>query len=176
MLWLTIGVVVGIAALAIAYVTAPLWRPRRPLVEADDTPLAALIERKDATLRAIKELEFDYQMGKLSEEDFERDNVRLRHQAIALMKRIEELAPESEELDARLESLIAQHRQVSDPVAGNGVDAGVDEVETETETVREPSAEAKAEKIFCPACGAPADPDDNFCAVCGAPLRKAAPA
>lgn len=172
MLWLTIGVVAAVAVLAILYVTAPLWRPRKPLVEADDTPLAALIERKDATLRAIKELEFDYRMGKLSEEDFERDNVRLRHQAIALMKHIEELAPEVGELDTQLETMIAQQREISDPVAGNGADAGVAEVKTE----RVATTEAKAETVFCPTCGAPADPDDNFCATCGAPLRKATPA
>ena len=170
MLWLTIGVVAAIGALAIIYVTAPLWRPRKPLVEADDTPLAVLIERKDATLRAIKELEFDYRMGKLSEEDFERDNIRLRHQAIALMKHIEELAPDADELDTQLETLIARQRRISDPVGGNGADV------VEAETKGETSTEAKAEQTFCPACGAPADPDDNFCAVCGAPLRKATPA
>ena len=173
MLWLTIGVVAAIGALAIIYVTAPLWRPRRPLIETDDTPLAALIERKDATLRAIKELEFDYRMGKLSEEDFERDNVRLRHQAIALMKRIEEMAPDAGELDAQLEAQIAQYRQVGDPAAGNGADEGVAAAEVERETVAVTKDE---EKIFCTACGAPADPDDNFCAICGAPLRKATPA
>ncbi len=168
MLWLTIGVVVGITVLVIAYVTAPLWRPRKPLVETDDTPLTALIERKDATLRAIKEVEFDYQMGKLSEEDFERDNVRLRHQAIALIRHIEELAPDAGELDTQLETLIAQQREVSDSASGNGAD--VAEAETEPEVLLE------AEKIFCPTCGALAAPDDNFCATCGAPLRKATPA
>jgi len=161
MIWLTVGVVALIALLAIAYVVRPLWQPRRRLHETDDTPLAELLAKKDEVLRAIKELEFDYQTKKLSETDFQRDNARLRQQAVVLMKRIEEVAPQSDDLDAELESLIAQQRRVDDPVQKNGTEKS------------ETKAEGLAAARFCPECGTPAEPDDNFCARCGTPLQQA---
>jgi len=170
MVWLTVGLVALIALGAIAYVVRPLWQPRRRLHDVDDTPLAELIARKDGVLLAIKELEFDYRTKKLSEADFQRDNTRLRHQAIALMKQIEKVAPQSSGMDAKLESLIAQQRRVSDPVTSNGDSSVLDDEAAPAENQSEPAVTPQ----FCTKCGAAAKPDDNFCGRCGTPLRQAA--
>ncbi len=84
-------VAAGVAAYAV-YRT--LW----PLVEPDsvDTPemlggrtRAALEREKTLVLRAIKELEFDRAMGKVSEADFQEMTARLRTRAVRLIRQLD---------------------------------------------------------------------------------------
>jgi hypothetical protein len=72
-------------------------RAVRPLVlpEEDRTAMvgrrtrAAIEREKFLTLRAIKELEFDHAMGKVSEADFHEMSGRLRARATGLMKQLD---------------------------------------------------------------------------------------
>ncbi len=115
MLWLTLLLATIVSVLAVGYVVWPLLRPpENPQVDEDD-PLAELLGRKDALLRAIKELEFDHQVGKVDDETFQRLDQELRRQALVLLKRIEQMAPESTGLDRQLEEAIARHRRVPEP-------------------------------------------------------------
>jgi len=50
---------------------------------------AALEREKAATLRAIKELEFDRAMRKMSETDFQEMSMRLRSRAVGLIKQLD---------------------------------------------------------------------------------------
>jgi hypothetical protein len=156
-LWLTIGIALVLAVLAIGFVAWPLWRPATLPQVDEDNPLTELIQRKDAILLSIKELEFDYQTGKLSATDYQRLDQRLRHQAIGLLRQLEKDLPTSSDLEAELEAAILRQRQILDaqpkPVT-NGASA--------------------APNRFCPQCGAPVTATDNFCAKCGAPVRKVA--
>ena len=55
------------------YVMAPVLRRKTADLFADeyeDTPIHHLLSRKDSIYMAIKDLEFDYSTGKLSEEDY----------------------------------------------------------------------------------------------------------
>lgn len=49
-----------------------------------------LQERKEAIYEAIKDIEFDYQMGKLSEADFKELRQEYKNQAIDLLKKIDQ--------------------------------------------------------------------------------------
>jgi len=50
-----------------------------------------LVERKESIYSAIKEIEFDYQMGKLSEEDFKALRQQYKEEAVNLLKKIDQL-------------------------------------------------------------------------------------
>jgi len=156
-LWLTIGVALLFALLAIGFVVWPLWRTDTPLRIDDDNPLTDLLTRKDSVLLSIKELEFDYQTGKLSAEDFGQLNGRLRQQAISLLRQIEKTAPASAELETALEALILQQRKMASPPMP---------------TLQENSLDKRR---FCPECGGPVKPTDKFCAQCGNALQTVAP-
>ena len=76
-----------------------LYRACRPLIEGagDETPemlggrtRAALEREKTLTLRAIKELDFDRAMGKVSEPDYQEMTGRLRARAVRLMKQLDQ--------------------------------------------------------------------------------------
>lgn len=157
MLWLTIAIVLLLSILAIGYVVWPLWRATTILPMEDDNPLVELIQRKDTVLLSIKELEFDYQTGKLSADDYARLDQRLRQQAISLLRQLEKDAPDSPALEAELEAAILRHRQHPDqPPNPAKLDDG------------------KAQPLFCTHCGSPILATNNFCAKCGTPVRKMA--
>ena len=99
MLWTTLFFALLIAGGAVAYVLWPLLSRAAPDVPIEDDRLTDLLSRKDSVLVAIKDLEFDRQVGKLSAEDYERFNARLRQQAIGYLQQIDKLAPQSAHLD-----------------------------------------------------------------------------
>ena len=51
--------------------------------------LVELIESRDIMLSTIKDLEFDYDIGKLTTEDFTKMNAQYRNKAIELFRKIE---------------------------------------------------------------------------------------
>ncbi len=68
-----------------------------PSASARGERARALLEReKSLLLRSIKELEFDRNMGKVSEADFADISGRLRARALALMQEIDRVGPEVE--------------------------------------------------------------------------------
>ena len=157
MLWLTLVIALLLSILAIGFVVWPLWRSTTTLRVEDDNPLIELIQRKDTVLLSIKELEFDYQTGKLSAEDYARLDQRLRQQAISLLRQLEKDAPDSRALEAELEAAILRQRQQlgrqpSQVTNGAGTDV----------------------RQFCTRCGAPIVATDNFCAKCGTVVQKVA--
>jgi NADH pyrophosphatase NudC (nudix superfamily) len=166
-LWLTVIIAALLSLGAIYIAVAPLLQPGRATPLVEDDRLVELLGRKDATLRAIKELEFDYQVGKMSQEDYRRHDQRLRRQAIGLMQQIEKVAPASATLDEQLESIIAQFRQTSGVRTPS--QPAVD-MPASIPTIDAP--QAAGETRFCTECGKPVEPTHKFCANCGTPIAQ----
>lgn len=163
MLWITLLLALLLSLAALAYVVLPLLAKQPPLLPVEDDRLTDLLARKDSAVRAIKELEFDHQVGKISEEDYQRFNQRLSRQAITLIQQLEKITPESAALDEQLESEIAQRRQAHPS-------AKPQKVTTPTLPVHTPIV-ATAATRFCTECGAKLDANFKFCASCGAPVK-----
>jgi ribosomal protein L40E len=140
-------------------------RALRPLVSPDDDHAAIVGQRTRAALerdkllalRAIKELEFDRAMGKLSDEDFKEMSGRLRAKAARLMR--------------QLDAGIGYRDQIERDLAKKIADARPAEPERRSATaLAEPrSAKALAERV-CASCNAANDDDARFCKSCGAKL------
>jgi len=77
----------------VALADEPLTERRRATLEKD----------KLLALRAIKELEFDRAMGKLSQKDFDEMGGRLRQRALSLMKQLDEGASYREVIELELQ-------------------------------------------------------------------------
>lgn len=54
--------------------------------------LENLVSQKEHTYAAIKELDFDYNMGKLSEEDYQELKKQYKQKAVDILKQIDELS------------------------------------------------------------------------------------
>ena len=88
--------VIALLALAVgvvALVAWPLLRERGIETSPPDARRLALLERRDAALQALQELELDHQAGKLTDADAERERRTLRDEAVAALAELEGLEP-----------------------------------------------------------------------------------
>lgn len=146
-------VTIAIALLIIACVAVVAY-PFFANGEQDDVALPAstdpvvenMIVTRDATYAAIKELEFDHAMGKLSDADYKMMRARYETKAVAILQQLDEL-----------------HK-----ARGNGKRAHVSDDDLEQEVLR---LRRETKALTCPKCGTPHSTADAFCAKCGTPLR-----
>lgn len=193
MLLTTLLIGLLIAAGAAGIVLWPLLSRSAPDVPVEDDRLTELISRKDGVLIAIKDLEFDHQVGKLSDEDYQRFNFRLRQQAIGYLQQIDKLAPQSAQLDDVLEAEIARLRKThsqapavngrAEPVIDRATVPAASPVTASPVTASPVTASPAAEPVaamptpagqsastsgrFCTNCGQALAPNHKFCAQCG---------
>ena len=74
------------------FVVSPIMQSRKRYFKNDSNHKANdLIERKETIYAAIKDIEFDYQMGKLSEEDFQALRQQYKDEAVGLLKKIDQI-------------------------------------------------------------------------------------
>jgi hypothetical protein len=140
---------------------------------------AELRDEKRRLLRAIKELEFDHGMGKLSQQDFDAVIGTYRLRAIEVMRSLDggELHPELRRLLAERDQAEAAAASTtpSEPAAPTAPAEPAAPPVTPTAASLPPSSLDKTSRI-CPTCTAHNDNDARFCKACGAQLaRKADP-
>ena len=129
--------------------------------------LKELNSRKDSLLTAIKDIEFDYGLGKLTRDDFEELNGKYRLEAASLLKEIDSIAgaatPAELEEDALEEEIRAERKKFLMPY---------DDEEIEREILRAREASwARAAERYCTKCGTAAGEEDLYCSRCGAKLN-----
>ena len=89
-------ILLALALLAVLawFVTGPLRRPAGEEgngPELEDPRSADLEARKEAKYREIRDAELDHAQGKLSDDDWRRQDTELRREAIAILKELDEL-------------------------------------------------------------------------------------
>lgn len=175
-MWILVALLLLLAAgVAILW---PYLRPREALLPAAaeavalDPRLAELYEQREMLYKAIRDARFDLDMGKLSPADYEQQETKLKWQAAAVLRAIDELEQNlfSPQLDARLEAEIAAVRAAA-------ISPAEDEaIETAVRAVRGHDGGgvrgAAVGDRFCGHCGAELRPDDRFCGQCGRAVRR----
>jgi hypothetical protein len=150
-------VVVGLGGMTVVLAAVALWRVLDPLSRGGQAQAAAPraagrlreIEReKQLVLKAIKEIELDYQMRKIAEVDYKEMVERYRARALRLISELE--------AGDNFRPLI--ERELRDRLAA----APAATTAAPPETSATPAA--------CPACGAHNDDDAQFCKKCGGKL------
>jgi hypothetical protein len=76
--------------LVAAFVVAPLRRRADGQDAADDPRLADLEARKEAKYREIRDAQLDHAAGKLSDDDFRRQEAELRGEAMAILRDLDQ--------------------------------------------------------------------------------------
>lgn len=165
MIWLTITIALLLSLAALAFVLWPLFSAKVKPYHTENDELSELLVRKEGIMAAIKDLEFDHQIGKVSEEDYQRFDARLRRQAIIYMQQIEKLAPQTTGLEDALEGEIARQRRTA-----NGK-AAVPPAKVEAAKVVAAAPTASPSR-FCTTCGEPLLSNHKFCANCGTPVAS----
>jgi hypothetical protein len=78
-----------ILLVVVAFVLAPLRDRSGEPEPSEDPRIAELEARKEAKYREIRDTELDRAAGKLSEEDFRRQDAELRREAIDILKELD---------------------------------------------------------------------------------------
>ncbi len=133
--------------LAGVYVLMPLFKEPGGNLEAEllaETELDRLLNRKAIIYSNLKELEFEYKMGRLSDADFRRLEAGYKAEAASILQKLDQLGVEKD-IDEAIDRDVAARKArlfASSPaeaqVSGN-----------------------------CPSCGAAVIPGKKFCADCG---------
>ncbi len=153
---------------------------------------AALEREKTIVLRAIKELEFDRAMGKVSEADCDEMIGRLRGRAVRLIRQLDAGSAGYRELiDRELNARLGTTGGASRPVNGRGAELPQDAIASRVQAgatdgdALQASAMSAADAAGsvtggltpsavtpngCLACGAANDADARFCKACGTKL------
>lgn len=131
---------------------------------------AELREEKFRLLRAIKELEFDHGMGKLSTADFEAVIGTYRLRAIEVMRALDgggALHPELQKLLAEREA-----KPVNDPAAAPEAPAAASLAPEPERSLERSSPDLDRTSRICAHCTGPNDNDAKFCKHCGVSLER----
>jgi hypothetical protein len=144
MLWLACAVIVVLAG---CFVLTPLFakpKDNHKNTLIAETELDRLLSRKTAVYSNLKDLEFEYAMGRLSDADFQTLGAAYKSEAASILQRLDQLdAPEN--ADEEIEKDIALRKS---KLYGAG-------------------AKEAQEASSCPSCGAKCIPGKKFCADCG---------
>ena len=171
------AVIVIITALVAIYISLPFFlskyaerknvfkpenKSEHPVVEKLNT----LNNQKENLFTAIREIEFDYGLGKLSKEDFEELNSKYKIEAASVLKEIEPLESQytKEDLSSDIEQEIMSYRKSGG--ANNNIDF---ELEKEISMFRSSPNASTANN--CSKCGAEYNLEDVFCSKCGEKLN-----
>ena len=132
------------------FVLRPLFRGSENSLDIllmAETEADRLIDRKAAIYGNLKDLTLEYQMGRLSDEDFRTLEAGYKADAASILQKLEQMGV-SESFEASIEEDIASRR-------------------------KPPQTDKSGRMInraLCPSCGADVIPGKKFCADCGQKL------
>lgn len=135
-------------------------------------------EQKRAVLRALKDLEYERSVGKISEEDYHEYSARYRAEAKRLIRDLDEsLAEARKQVEREVERRVGKQEQegaLDEPSLDEAVPTAV--VDATSSPVHEAPVAPKAAKKplrECTACHTQNELDARFCKGCGAGMAAA---
>ena len=188
-------IVAAIMIAAFAYAFLPLAQPAGAVAGAAgdaagggaDKEIAHLVIERERAYKNIQDIELDWEMEKLSEEDYEDMLGRGRARALEILRRLdgrgvkEGMIPlhlsEREAVSAALQQKGAAPA-VPEPTLDEALEAEIlrnrkvlPSKEPETAPHEAPAPATAPAVNFCPKCGKAAVETDNYCSSCGEKLK-----
>lgn len=182
----SVFLILGLLLLVGIYIGRPLLERSSVSISKEEHDLSALLAERDRLLTALQELDFDYMLGKIPEEEYPGQREALVQKGVEVLRSLDALQSEEypEGEDARIDAALAVRRAekaaVPVPNAGNSSGARVkpaplavgqdDDLEALIANRRRERKEKAAG--FCPQCGGPVQKSDLFCPKCGQKLTS----
>ncbi len=140
-----------VTVIAGVFTLTPLFKEPKGNLEVEllaETELDRLLNRKAIVYTNLKDLEFEYKMGRLGDDDYKRLEAGYKSEAAAILQKLDQMGVEKD-LDERIEKDIesSKARLFSKAPA---------KVPAKTKVSGQ-----------CPSCGAAVVPGKKFCADCG---------
>lgn len=160
-------VALGVMALALIFVLYPLFREKdeEPEEEGKDD-LRALMDRRKAAYEDIRDLDADYRLGNLDEEDYHHLREQYTLRAAAILKALDNLRRGDDELEEEIERELQALR-----LSSSNTDPALDRssnVQRGQKKISHRSSKSQGQdERKCLSCGYPLEPEDRFCSKCG---------
>jgi hypothetical protein len=173
----SIFLILALLLLVIIFVSRPLFDRNRQITAdgEEEHQLSHLLAERDRMLNALQELDFDYALGKIPDDDYPSQRAILLQRGAQVLRSLDEIqAQESDQdLEERIETAIAARRadaaahneMISEPVLAVAGASPDDELELMLSNRRRARQEKSAG--FCSQCGGPVQKSDRFCPKCG---------
>jgi ribosomal protein L32 len=147
------GAMLGILIVVGYWVFHPLFRPS-PLASVsppEGGDRDKILQRsKEDVYAAIKEMDFDREMGKISDEDYRELRAQYAAKAVAILRESERTKAAETDVESAIEKEVQRLRG------------------KETGKRKTKKSQGSAHQInFCPQCGKKVAPRDRFCQGCG---------
>jgi hypothetical protein len=142
------------------YLVTPLFSNGRQRVAEETQEASSLLAERERLLNALQELDFDFQLGKIPEEDYPTQRADLLRQGADVLKKLDALAP------LRAQVRVAQESAAASEAEGQLSDDDIESMLAARRKERKTKAAG-----FCPRCGKPILITDQFCSHCGKPLQ-----
>jgi NADH pyrophosphatase NudC (nudix superfamily) len=162
---LAILILVGI------YLYAPFMERRARRVTEEEHELSTLMAERDRVINSLQELDFDFKLGKIPEDDYPAQRTSLLQKGADLLRKIDAIAPQPvsvQDADARIEKAIAARRADASVTQAAKAEPSDDDLESMIQARRRGRKENSSG--FCPKCGKPVMVSDRFCPSCGKSL------
>lgn len=155
----------------------------RPTAISAQEELEELLAQRDAAFQALRELNFDRRVGKITEEDFVVFEANLKQTAADSLRALDQWEARADDnLDSAIEKAVSARRamhggQQACPTCGRAV-APADKfcAHCGQPMPTAPVQPAPRAAAVCSKCGQPCEGGDRFCASCGEPLSVPATA
>ena len=154
-IFLTLAVLILVGA----YLYAPFLRGYGHRITSEERELSALLAERERVLSSLQELDFDYKLGKIPEEDYPVQRTSLLQKGSDILRKIDTLSFEMPpEEPKRAKKPVAVKPKISDNDLENMI--------SQRRMTRKTQFDG-----FCPKCGKPVMADDRFCPSCGKALK-----
>lgn len=108
---MTVFVALVLTIATFAFIAYPLFKRRsRPVDSGGDEKLRELRSKRDTTYSMLKELEFDFQSGILTEEDYRELEARYKRKAVSILRDMNDLA-KGTEVEEEIERQVRELRR-----------------------------------------------------------------
>jgi rubrerythrin len=155
----------GILILVGIFLYAPFLERRARRVTVEEHETSTLLAERERVLNSLQELESDYQLGKVPDEDYPTQRANLLQKGADVLRKLDDLAPQAklDDKDVKIERALASRRQKT-----SGKKITDDDIESMISSRRKGRKSKSAG--FCPKCGKPVMASDKFCPSCGRAL------
>jgi hypothetical protein len=175
----SIFLLLALVTLVVFFIIQPFFS-RRPIMArpvSPKQPVLNLQAERDRVIQSLQELDFDYSLGKVPEEDYPSQRNVLLQRGAEVLQRLDALQPQPppQQKRDRLEDALEARRQTlaqgaAAPVAANP-NENLEAMILARRRARNGSAPREKSVGFCPQCGKPIQKSDRFCPKCGKELR-----
>lgn len=183
----------SILVLVAMYLYAPLARRYARPVTEEEHELSALMAERDRVINALQELDFDFKLGKIPNEDYPSQRTNLLQKGADILRKIDTIThTEDTTYEEAKPFRKAAHRQtklreiavstaesvedrLEQAIAARRADASIKKSEPADDAIESMISARRMKRKeksagFCPICGKPVLHSDRFCPSCGKAL------